>query len=231
MAKSKRNFRSNFKILFTLLLAITVPILVFAVRNVSTQTSSHAMDKYPYYFSQYNKNWQKPNCDILSYGCYPASLAMALKKYGVVDINPLTVARAIGSGCKNGTTVYEADQAMDYVKKKGLAIASLTGSNYPGIIINGKKSFNYERAKQIIDGGSVILLGGCMKYYHTYNQLTASPGLHAVLVVDVNPKTHILTMLDPTKEWGVRYFDGDNDIYSCSDGNNGYYFAYAITRP
>lgn len=233
MAKNKREkIHFNFKILLTVLLIVTMPLLVFAVKNVSTQTSSHAMDNYPYYFSQHNSKWQRSTCDIQSYGCYPASLAMALKKFGLSGIDPLTVARDIGRGCKNGTNTYEANQAMRYVMEKGLHIYNVTGSKYSDIVVNGGKSFNYERAKDVIDSGGVILLGGCMKYFRTNNTLKDTPGLHAVLVINVNPNTHILTILDPTKEWGPRYFNGDDDIMNgCSNGNNGYYFAYSIARP
>jgi hypothetical protein len=213
-------------------MAIAIPFTTWSVNNVSTQTQQHAAIT-SYYYSQYSSAWQTSTCKLATYGCFEASLAMGLKRYVSDSYNPLNVAKAVGSGCSSGTNVNEQDSIMQgYARNKGLATVTLRGDDLNiNLVSYGSKKFNYSLANNYINNGYMLILSGCMKYYRTNDSLSSSPISHAIAVIDVNTSTHVLTTLDPTKEKGIRYFNGDTDIKDCPGVVNGWVSAYAVKKP
>jgi hypothetical protein len=233
MAKSS-GFMKRFPhagIFFVIAVAFAIPLTTWSLNNVSTQTEQHATMP-SYYYSQYSSAWNTSTCNTTKYGCFPTSLAMALKKYISSDYTPYKVARGIGSGCASGTNLSEQDTAIKgYARNNGLTTTVLRGDDLTKNIVKyGSKSFNYSLAKTYINLGYVLILSGCMKYYNKDDTKSSSPLAHAIVVTDVNTSTHVLTTLDPTKEKSIRYFDEDTEILDCPGVVNGWVSAYAVKK-
>ncbi len=231
MAKSIK-FRERFPhfgIFLVIAIALAIPFTVWSLNNIQTQTQQYAAMP-SYYYSQYSSSWQTSTCHLATYGCFETSLAMTLKKYISDTYNPLSVAKSVSQGCTSGTNLSEQDSIMTgYARNKGLTTVILRGSDKSTKILNyGSKYFNYSLAKNYIDKGYTLILSGCMKFYNTNGTLSSYPLSHAIVVIDVNTSTHVLTVLDPTKENGIRYFNGNSEILSCPNVVNGWVSAYAI---
>lgn len=218
------------RLFLVIAVVLAIPLTVWSLNNVPTQTVQHAAMP-SYYYSQYSSAWQS-NCSLAKYGCFETSLAMALKRFIGSSYNPWSVAKAVNNGCTSGTNLGEQDTIMKgYAQENGLTTIKLRGSTLDThLVIYGSKKFNYSLAKKYIDNGYMLILSGCMKFYNPNDTLSSNSLSHAIAVIGVDPSTHILTALDPTKDTGIRYFNADNDIKDCPGVVNGWVSAYAVKK-
>jgi hypothetical protein len=229
MSKKDKNLK-KFRFVIVLLF---LPLILFIVLQTNSRQELRTRASGPiwYYYYQYSPAWQTSNCNITSYGCFPTSLAMVLKKFKSGEgYTPLSVARAIGAGCTGGTNLTEQDRAITgYARNQGLQTRVLRGDLSDNIVNYGSKNFNLRLAKDYIDRGFLLIVTGCMRFRNT-DDTWSLPKVypHALVVVEVNPEEKRIKTLDPTQEWKFRDFSVESGIMSCPGLVNGWVSAYAL---
>lgn len=166
------------------------------------------------HYCQNDPQWEKnPRCAMSASGCGPTSIAMVLSTLGAVcnggQCTPDVVDKLMAS---NGQRDASCNSVIRFDVQWFKALGMEAG---PNLAPNGK--FNYEKAKEAIDRGALIIGSSAVAPSCNCN--------HIFVVQNVDPVSKTIQVRDPICKNGkeVDY----NNLYQ----NIGWLYAYPLTNP